>query len=88
MVLGLESGRVDPQDLPARDRNDALVQEFFRRFEDQFTTLNCHELTGVTMACPEARAVAKEDGVFDRVCPNVVSFAAELVTELLEIEAE
>ncbi len=86
MVLGLAAGRVDPEDEAARDRSDALVQEFFRRFKEKHTTLNCNELTGVEMACPEARTEANEAGTFDNVCPGLVGFAAEVVTELLELE--
>ncbi len=85
MVLGLAAGRVDPEDEVARDRTDHLVQEFFRRFREKNQTLICNELTGVQMSCPETRARGKEAGVFDRVCPNLVGFAAELVVELLEI---
>ncbi len=85
MVLGLETGRVDPDDDGAREQNDALVQDFFGRFQEKYKTLNCNELTGVQMSCPEARAQGKEDGSFERVCPGVVDFAAELVEELLNI---
>ena len=46
--------------------------------------MDCDELTGVQMSCPDTRALAKDDGTFDKVCPAVVDFAAELVTELLE----
>ncbi len=88
MVLGLNSGRVDPDDEAARNRTDARVQEFFRRFQEKFNTLDCNELTGIQMSCPEARAQADEDGVFEKVCPAVVGFAAELVGELLDFEAE
>jgi C_GCAxxG_C_C family probable redox protein len=88
MVLGLDAGRVDIEDDAARDRNDTLVQDFFRRFQEKYGTLDCNELTGVQMSCAEARTAGKEDGTFDRVCPGVVGFAAELVTELLEIETD
>jgi len=88
MVLGLAAGRVDPDDDAAREKNDVLVQEFFRRFQDKHNTLICNELTGIEMSCPDARTLGKEDGRFDQVCPGVVGFAAELVTELLEIDAK
>lgn len=88
MVLGLDAGRTDPDDDAARDKNDALVQSFFKRFREKYNTLNCNELTGVEMAIPEARAKGKEDGKFQQVCPDVVGFAADLVTELLEIDAK
>ncbi len=85
MVLGLDAGRVELEDEAARERTDALVQEFFRRFQERHNALSCNELTGVQMSDAVARARGKEDGSFERVCPGVVGFAAELVTELLEI---
>jgi len=88
MVLGLDAGRVDLEDDAARERTDALVEEFLRRFQEKHNYLNCNELTGVQMQDPEARAQAKEDGTFAAVCPGVVGYAAELVTELLEYDPE
>ena len=79
---------MDPEDEAARDRSDALVQEFFRRFQEKYNVMSCNELTGVDMSDPEARACGKEDGAYERVCPGVVGFAAELVTELLELETD
>ncbi len=88
MVLGLDSGRVHQDDDVSREKNDILVQKFFSRFLEKHNTLICNELTGVVMANPEARALGKEDGSFQNVCPAVVGFAADLVCELLEIDAK
>lgn len=88
MVIGLEAGQVELDDDASRDRTDALVQTFFKRFQAEYKTLNCNELTGVEMSCSEARAKGKEDGRFKQVCPGLVGFAAELVSELLEIKPE
>ena len=84
MVLGLHGGRVDPEDEAARDRNDALVAEFLVRFREECGSLECNELTGVDMPDPVARAVAKDAGVFEGVCPDLVGRATELLVELLE----
>lgn len=84
MVLGLDAGRVHQDDTAAREKTDALVQDFFARFTEKYKVFNCNELTGVDISCAEGRAQGKDDGSFDRVCPGVVSFAAELVAELLE----
>lgn len=84
MVIGLHGGRTDPEDDETRDRNDALVVEFMDRYRNQHGAIMCNELTGVDMSNPVARAVGKEDGVYDRVCPNLVRFAATLVQELID----
>lgn len=82
MVLGLHGGRTDPDDAATRDRNDALVRELTGRFRGEGGSVMCNELTGVDIGDPEARAAGKEAGVYDRVCPGLVRFAAALVQEL------
>ncbi len=83
MVLGLHSGRVDPDDEATRNQNDALVREFMSRFAQKHGTVMCNELTDVDISDVKARQAAKEAGVYDRICPDLVGFAAELVEELI-----
>lgn len=83
MVLGLHSGRLDPEDAATRDKNDKLVREFMARFQDKHGSFNCNQLTGVDISDFQTREKAQDDGVYDRICPNLVGFAAELVQELI-----
>ena len=84
MVIGLHGGRIDPDDNATRDRNDALVQEFMARFRGEHGSHLCNDLTGIDISDPVARAAANETGLFDRVCPSLVGYAAALVLELIE----
>lgn len=84
LVLGLHAGRIDPTDQAARDRTDSLVQAFLERFRAQHGSLICNELTGIDHADVQARAQAKEDGIFDSVCTKLVEQAAQIVGEIIE----
>jgi C_GCAxxG_C_C family probable redox protein len=88
MVLGLHGGRTRPDDQETRDRNEALVREFTRRFRDGGGSLMCNDLTGVDISDDVSREAGTEAGVFDRVCPGVVRRAATLVLELVERPAQ
>ena len=84
MVIGLHGGRTEPDDDETRDRNDALVREFMERYRNHNGAIMCNDLTGVDISDPVARAAGKEAGTYDRVCPNLVRYAATLVQELIE----
>lgn len=84
MVLGLHGGRTDPDDTETKDRNTALVKEFMDRYKKENGAYYCNDLTGVDISDPVAREAAKEAGVYQEVCPNLVRFAARLVQELIE----
>ncbi len=83
MVLGLHGGRIDPNDDATRDRNDELVREFMSRFAQIHRTTICNELTGVDITDVKVRQKASEEGIFARVCPDLVRLAAQLVQELI-----
>lgn len=82
MVLGLHGGRTEPDDDETRDRNDALVREFLDRFSTEKGALFCNDLTGVDISDEKARTAAKDAGTYERICPGLVGFAAQLVEEL------
>jgi len=83
LVIGLHSGRVDPDDQATRDRNDELVKRLFVRFQEAHGSLVCNELIGIDMTDLEQKNQAKDDGVFERVCPDLVRRAAEITLELI-----
>ena len=84
MVLGLHAGRgLDCDDMDAKEQTNELVAKFLDRFQADHNTLICNELTGVVRTNLEAHAKAKEEGVYDRVCPGLVEHAAKIISELL-----
>ncbi len=80
MALGLGLAK------DGRDRPYAAAHEFLERFTAQHGSIQCRELLGHDLSTPEGQQGAKEAGVFQSVCPQVVAGAAGLVQELLSRE--
>ncbi len=84
MVLGLKHGRVDPDDISARNKSDELVRIFTEKFKQRNNdNLNCNDLLGYERSNDEHVKILKEKGIFDRVCPKCVKDAAEIIEEIL-----
>ena len=83
MVIGLQSGKTEAQDEEARERCYDLAREFVRRFEARNGSTLCRELLGYDIGIPAERARARDDGLFDTLCPRLVGDAAEIVESIL-----
>jgi len=83
MVLGLKYGKAKAGDEGARERTYELAREFVTRFESRHGSIVCRELLGYDLSNPEERAAAKEKGLFDTLCLQLVRDAAEMVGEML-----
>ncbi len=83
MVIGLRHGMTDSEDDEAHEKTVDLINEFVERFKDRKGTILCKELIGYEIDAPEKRAVAKEAGVFQDICPKLVRDAGEILEELL-----
>jgi C_GCAxxG_C_C family probable redox protein len=82
MALGLKYGKRRPEDDAAKAETTALAQEFIRRFEDQFGTIQCKTLVGYDLSDPAEAAAGHQAGAFTRTCPGLVLRAAEILEEL------
>jgi C_GCAxxG_C_C family probable redox protein len=83
MVIGLKYGKVKAKDEKARERTYELAREFATRFKERHGSTVCRELLGYDLSSPEERATAHQKGLFDTLCPQLVSDAAEILEELL-----
>lgn len=81
MAIGLARGSSTPE---KKEETYRLSQEFLRRFEAKHKTILCRGLVGYDIRVPLESARAKESGVFESICPNVVRDAAELANEILD----
>ena len=84
MVLGLKHGMVKDEDLEAKEKTYELSQEFAAKFKSRNGSLKCTELIGYNLSIPESYAKAKEESVFDEVCPKFIRDAVQILEELLE----
>jgi len=83
MVLGLKHGAIAANDHQAKEKTHERVRELARRFKARHGSLRCRELTGCDLSTPEGYELAKQQGVFSRLCPQLVQDAAALLGEAL-----
>jgi C_GCAxxG_C_C family probable redox protein len=81
LALGLGRGGATPA---KKEEANRLGQAFIRRFEEKHGTLLCRELISSDLSTPEGWQRAKENGVFETICPLLVHDGAEIVQALLE----
>ncbi len=84
MVIGLKYGNVDANEKEIKEKTYGLVREFARRFEKRNGPSICRELLGCDISGPEGLKSAKDNGLFDSVCPGLVRDAVEILEEMLE----
>ncbi len=84
IALGLEMGRVDPKDAQARDRLYAISREIYEKFEKEFGTALCFNLTQCDLTTPEGQKKAKELNLHQNLCSQFVQRVVKWVGEALE----
>ena len=84
MVIGLRYGRSTAGDEGAKEKTYNLAVEFLKTFAARNDgCVKCRELLGCDISSPEGRQAAREQGLFDTLCPQFVRDAAEIVEQLL-----
>ena len=84
MVIGLRYGHETPDDVEAKERMYARATSFLSSFEARYGSLRCRDLLGRDLSTPEGAALAREEGLFDDLCPDFVGGAAEILEQILE----
>jgi len=83
LAISLQHGRTRAEDLAARDRTYALMQELAARFRARFGAIHCPELLGFDIGTEEGLRQARENDLFRKRCDEFVGAAVEWVDELL-----
>jgi hypothetical protein len=73
--IGLVAGRASPAETV--DRNYALIQEFIKRFEQQFGTTNCRALLGCDLGTPEGQRTFQANRLIEH-CLDYAEAAARI----------
>jgi C_GCAxxG_C_C family probable redox protein len=81
MGIGLVLGRREPG--ASVDPAYAAVQQLLQRFQAQFGSLNCQELTGCHLGTPEGQAKFKAENRSPG-CYNFAATATRLAVELIQ----
>ena len=86
MVLGLKYGNSTIEDRKGKAKTYEKIAEYINRFKARNDSVMCKELLGCDITTTEGAKKARENGLFDSVCPKIVPEAAEILEEMLEEE--
>jgi C_GCAxxG_C_C family probable redox protein len=81
MGLGLVTGRDSPDE--SIEETYVLVRDLIEKFEDEFGSRNCQQLTGCDLSTSEGQERFREDNVIDR-CYQYAEEATRIALQLLE----
>ena len=84
LALGLAMGRMDPKDTAARDQIYTHARELYQRFEREFGTVLCFNLTQCDLATPEGQQKFKDLGLHKNLCSKFVQGMVRWVGEVIE----
>ena len=86
-AVGLRLGRTSPDDKESKELVYRVVNGVFRRFEEEFGTLECRKLTGLDFNVENPQE--ELDRVHAEVCTTLVRFVADAaLAELAEAERQ
>jgi C_GCAxxG_C_C family probable redox protein len=86
-ALGLRLGRTSPDDTKSKELVYRVVNSVFRRFEEEFGTLECRKLSGLDFN--QENPQAELDRVHAEVCTKLVRLVADAtLAELATVEKE
>ena len=83
MVISLKYGRTSAADAEAKQKTNALIREFIKRFTERNKTILCRELTGCDISTDEGYKQATGKDVFKTLCPKFVADAASILDEVM-----
>ncbi|GBE05635.1 putative redox-active protein [bacterium BMS3Abin10] len=81
MIIGLRHGTAHSKDRRSKSRTYELVERFVEKFKARNNTIVCRELVGADMGTPGVGRIIMQK------CPKYVHDSAELIEEILEIQA-
>jgi C_GCAxxG_C_C family probable redox protein len=83
MVLGLYFGYADASDQSQKEKVKAIAQEFMDAFEAREGALKCCDLLGADMNTREGKDYVRRHGVIDKICPQLIKDASEILEKIM-----
>ncbi len=83
MALGILKGYNEFVDLEVKNKFYAVANEFITLFKEKYGSDQCKELINYDISDKEQKVKAKNEGIFDNLCPTFVSGAVEIMEELI-----
>jgi C_GCAxxG_C_C family probable redox protein len=84
LAIGLRYGNQSAEDKTSKELAYVRSQEFIARFTARRQTTLCRELLGIDLSQPGEYERARQEGVFDEICPGFVREAAEILSAMLD----
>lgn len=81
MAIGSKYGHCTAGDADAKAMSAAKAKEFMQLFCDEYESVLCKEILGADLSDPQQAPQAKE--VIPQICPNLVTYATEILKEVL-----
>ena len=83
MVIGLKYGMTAVDGTQSHREAFARVREFSEKFREKHGSITCATLLGFDISKREEFSQALKDGVPQKICPQLVQDAAEIVESLI-----
>lgn len=88
LLEGLSEGKVEPEDMDARERAYQKTRDLAKRFEEKNGSIICRELLGILSREKSARPSERTEEYYrKRPCARFVACAAEIIEEELCLTA-
>ncbi|MCJ7579375.1 MAG: C-GCAxxG-C-C family protein [Candidatus Aminicenantes bacterium] len=85
MVIGLKYGRIQADDIAAREKTYEKILDFIAQFSSKNGSTVCKELLGSDMSTPEGLKKAEDAGLFHSLCPKLIQSSVEILDKILLI---
>ena len=84
MAAGLKYGYADPEDLDGKTIHYQLIQDFARRFSDEYHSILCRDLLQLDEKVSDPQPEARTEAYYQRrPCAEYVRFAASLLEKMM-----
>jgi len=83
LVLGLVYGNDIPNDELRKEFTYKNMRDFEEEFLKKYPSTDCNGLLGVDISTIEGFEKVGEEKLFEKVCPGVVRYAAELLEKII-----
>ena len=82
LVIGLSCGHYVSGDLASKEASSKETSEFMKRFRDKCGSCVCRDILGIDTSIGDNRLKAKEMGLFNTVCVEMVKNAVEILEDM------
>ncbi len=79
MVIGLKYGKIKADDNESKETTYSKVNEFCRRFEETYGSINCGELLNCDLSTKEGQKRYKDNDLYNLKCMLYVKEACEIL---------